>query len=236
VLPRSEIASFGRDPSSGKVRLLEKITDDRDGIHGIEAALGAVDPDGIALYATSARDDALVVFSIDPCGTAGRTKLVLGRVGADPVAGNDTLKLKADTLLRRATFAELDPIATGGHLVVTAADGTPRLDVTLPPGAFGGAGTAGWKVNRAGTVWSFADTNAAPAGGIKKIKLRDRGSVLPRLISVTVSGTKGTYPVTAGDEPVEARLEIGSSSLCSTSDFTAEECVFNASKLTCAAG
>src|SRR5262245_787137 len=232
----SEIASFVRDPASGKVRLLEKITDDRDGIHGIEFPLGAVDPDGIALYTTSARDDSLVVFSIDPCGTAGRTKLVLGRVGTDPVAGNDTLKLKADTLLRRATFAELDPIATGGHLVVSAADGTPRLDVTLAPGAYGGSGTAGWKVNRAGTVWSFADTSATPAGGIRKLKLRDRGSVLPRLISVTMSGARGTYPVAAGDEPVEARLELGAPGLCSTSNFAGDECVFNASKLTCAAG
>ena len=116
---------------------------------------------------------------------------------------------------------------------MTAADGSPRLDVALPAGAFGGGGTAGWRVNSAGTIWLFTDSTGTPPGGIRKIKIRDRGAVTPRLIEVTVSGAKGTYPVVAGDEPVQARLELGSAALCSAGQFVAPECVFKASKLTC---
>lgn len=90
-------------------------------------------------------------------------------------------------------FADLDPITDG-------------LGVLLRRSS----GTAGWRTNASGTVWSFLDKSAGPvATGIRKAKLVDRNAKLPGGVSVKLSGRDGSYAVGPFDVPLHVTAVLG---------------------------
>ena len=182
-----------------------------------------------------------VCDAIDPCTNvaheqdfvaAAHPKLTLGKIGADPTAGNDTLALTAAFRLAPGeSFAALDPIATGARLLVRNLADVTRIDVRLASGAYGGPHTRGWKKSGA-LAWTFKDTTATPAGGVTSMQVTDQGKRTPRRVSVTITGKKATYPIAVGDEPLRATIVLGDqpaavAGACGESAFVAGDCLFN---------
>jgi DNA-binding beta-propeller fold protein YncE len=217
----SGFTAFARNPINGRVQLLETEVVPGD-------AHSALPPDGAHVYTSEPGASELEAFSVDPCSPiVSSTRVRLQRIGTDVVPGNDRFKIAGQVQLRDGSFADLDPLADGLRVIVEAAGGTPRVDVTLPGGAYAGRGTAGWKLNGSGTRWSFVDRTGAPANGIDKVKITDRSKRLPSLVALAVSGRNGTYPVVAGDEPVAVRLVLDATGRCAVTAFTPDDCRFN---------
>jgi hypothetical protein len=189
--------------------------------------------------------------AVDPCTNVGggRTfvltnpipKLVLNRINTDTIPGNDHLTLAGAFFLPSGkSFADLNPVGLGARLVLRNRLGGTELDAVIPGGIYNGSGTRGWKVTNQGHSWTFTDATANPVGGIVKMVVYDRSSTAPRRIEVDVTGDNGTYPVVAGDEPVDAVVTLGgqaeaAAGLCGESSFVAGDCAYNASRnqLTC---
>jgi hypothetical protein len=162
-----------------------------------------------------------------------KPRLVVGRINADTTPGNDKLVLTGNFVLPGgATFADLDPRTRGARLVLLAQSGAVRLDRTLPAGAFTSGPTRGWKSNAKGTLWQYIDRTPAPLSGITGVKILDKSNAAPGQVRVIVNGKKGTYPVVAGDEPLEAIVVLGNQSdatagLCGESSFVPGDCALN---------
>ena len=172
---------------------------------------------------------------------AAGAKLVLNKINADAVAGNDKLLLKGEFVLPATTsFAAFDPIADGAQLVLTDSSGAVKTAIAVPGGADGGKGTAGWKLNGAGNKWVFTDRTGSPANGLFKLIVRNRSNKAPNRVQVIAKGKNGSYPIASGDEPLGAAVILGDSAAgisgrCGEAAFGAADCAFNGSgtKLTC---
>jgi len=172
----------------------------------------------------------------DPCTVVdpGQTidvkpKLILKKVNTDPTGGNDGLSLKGEFHLA-SDFATVFPDVSSISLAVRvlAADGRIVLDEAIPSGAF--AGTSGWKANSAGTKLSFSDkTKPATSNGIAKLAVQDRSKKSPGRVKLLMKGKAGTYPVAAGDEPLDVVLVYGDRSVgeCAQTAFGPAACGFN---------
>jgi len=175
--------------------------------------------------------------SDDPCTNADDERNInikpmvqLKRINADPVPGNDSLKVQGE-FVSATTFGSLDPIADGARVVLAANDGTVRVDIAIPGGAFDG--TSGWKANGSGTRFQFKDRSGANQG-IQQVKIQDRSKKAPNQVKVQFRGKDGTYPVVAGDEPPRATVVIGDGSIgqCGETGLLASNCKFNGSGTT----
>jgi hypothetical protein len=134
----------------------------------------------------------------DPC-TSGAlaTKHKLTAVKLTPPAGNDKLLLKGQATI--SLVPPLDLVASGVRVLVVGATGTPVVDATI-------AGGAGWRVNRAGTAWTWKGPGTTTAG-IVKVGVKLKASQ-PGFVKFKVSGRNGTYTVTGPDVPVTGILVL----------------------------
>ena len=189
--------------------------------------------------------------AIDPCTNigGGRTlggtnpipKIILNRINTDTVPNNDHLTWTgAFVLPASARFSDLNPQANGARVVLRNRFAVSELDVTLPGGVYGGAGTRGWKLTNLGKTWTYTDTTSNPIGDIVTVNLYDKNTQLPNRVEIRVVGDDGTYPVVAGDEPIDGVLTIGgpaqaAAGLCGETAFVPADCFYNLSgnQLTC---
>jgi hypothetical protein len=118
---------------------------------------------------------------------AGTQRVRLKRINTDPVADNDGLAVTARFVVPSG-FASLDPVTTGARVIVQTTGGDVTVDATLPPGAYGGAGTRGWKAKNKGTVWQYKDTTADPVDGIVSLAITDKSNSGPGQVQVKVTG------------------------------------------------
>lgn len=181
--------------------------------------------------------DAGQVFSTKP-----KSRVVLSKINSEMVAGNDSLVISAFfTLPPGRSFAEVTPLTDGVRVVLVADDGTPRLDVTVPGGAYSTVTKVGWKLSGNGKTWTFVDRNPTPATGISQVVINNKDTAkTPRRVKVTVKGKKSTYPVVTADSPIQATVTLGDAAdaalgLCGESAYTAPDCRFNVAqnRLTC---
>jgi hypothetical protein len=171
----------------------------------------------------------------------GRRQVTLSRINTEPTAGNDALALAAVfPLAAGGAFGAIDPAAQGARVLVWSNGGALRLDALLAAAPYGGRGTAGWQVNRTRTTWRFKDATGAAASGITAARIVDVGRKAARHVSVALRGTRSTYPIVAGDEPLRVAVVLGdqaaaASGYCGESAYVAGDCVFNrrGSVLTC---
>ena len=176
----------------------------------------------------------------DVCTTliAGQTinikpKVIVKKINTDPDPTNDGLMLKGEFVLPGSTsFASLSPGTKGARIVLDAAGGANRLDVSLPSGA-------AWALKGAGKKWQYKD-KLGSASGIVKMQIKDRSKKAANQVMVKVVGKKSTYPVVSGDEPVLVTVVLGDSSSstageCGETAFTLTDCKWNgkANKLLC---
>jgi hypothetical protein len=101
------------------------------------------------------------------------------RVTASPFA----LRLKGEAVIPKPWTA-VDPAAHGLRVVIDASSGPGGLDVTLP-------GDQRWRVNDAGTRWTFTDRTGS-VSGITKAVVQDRSSREDGLLRFTVKGKGGS--------------------------------------------
>lgn len=138
-------------------------------------------------------------------------KLVLKKQQTPP--GDDGLKLRGRMILPAA--AAVDPAATGVRVEIADAAGVVT-DVLVPPGA-------GWRVNRAGTVWKHLDP--AGPGGIVKVVVRTVPAT-PGLVKVVVVGKADDFATEPGALPLRAAVALGAGA-CGEAAYAAEACAFN---------
>jgi hypothetical protein len=206
---------------------------DLDAVAALHSAdPGDADGDGVAdaadncpLAANPGQEDGdgdQVGDACDPCTgpvAVAKPSLKLGKLDTPP--GDDTLTLKGEL------GAAGDPIANGVRILID--DGAGRvLDARIPGGAFDRDTKVGWKVNQAGTAWTYQ--NPTSVLGITKVTLK--GSVrTPGLLKVAVVGKAGSYPVAPGNLPL--RYTIVLDPQCGEASFAG--CVVNRSgkTLTC---
>jgi hypothetical protein len=149
-----------------------------------------------------------------PClGGVGltRAKLTLTKVAAP--TGDDGLKLTGEMIV--PTTPVIDPLANGVRLAVTGANGTVA-DVTVPGGAFDTTTKTGWKVNGAGTAWTF--TIKTGVSGITKVSVKKLPLPAGRL-KVKVTGKNGAFAAGPSDLPLRAVFAVDPAGQCGTADF-----------------
>lgn len=162
----------------------------------------------------------------DPCiGTAVVARAALTVKNFAAPAGDEGIALKGQLQL---PVAPLDPVANGARLVVTH-DGT--LDATFPAGAYDKVAKAGWKVNKAGTAWTF--TSKTGIQGITKLAVKTAPKT-PGLVKFAATGKNASLPVVdAGALPVRATFVLDPAGLCGDATFPGPgTCVFG-KKLVC---
>jgi 6-phosphogluconolactonase (cycloisomerase 2 family) len=227
---------FGRDPGSGRLRLLQLVVDAGTDI--------AASPDGRNLYGTgthrlsgvSLHDGTIVSYAIDPCAPfVARSKVVFSRVGSDVVPDNDGLRVSATFLLRYFPFSALDPIADGMSVQLADADGGTVADVTLPGGAFPGGAAAGWKSNARGTSWTWVDRTSSPVGGVKRVVVKDLGKKAPGLVKMTLAARNGSFPIDPAKLPVTGSFALAPADGCALTAFDPADCSAKGSKVSCKA-
>jgi|GEM_PF-6211060 len=177
-----------------------------------------------------------VLDGLDNCTNPGgqqnlaiKPGVTVKKINTDTAPGNDGFLVKGEFALAASTnFAMLDLVADGARVLVQSAAGATLADVTIPPGPFDG--TTGWKVNGAGTKFTFTDkTKPGLNDGVAKVLVIDRGKKAPNQVKIKVKAKDGTYPVTAADVPVHVVVVIGNSAAgeCTETEFAAVDCKFN---------
>jgi hypothetical protein len=170
-----------------------------------------------------------------------KPKIVMSKINTDPTVGDDKLTLNGEFVYGSATsFSSLGLDSKGARILVTNASGGTEIDVTLPPGTFGGTGTQGWSLSGNGKTWLFRDKDGVLDNGISQLKLVDKSSKAPMRVLIVITGKDGIYPVTPGDLPINATIVLGDAASgaageCGETDFTPANCTFNglANRLLC---
>ncbi len=158
-------------------------------------------------------------------------RLVLKRIHLDPDPSNDRLSLRGKLAADFPPGGQVRPDLHGARFRLSSTDGTTVVDVNLPPGDFGGAGTAGWKSSALNANWIYLDKTATPPGGIRKLRMK--GQTPNGVRAFTVTGKDASYPATPDAMPLRVAIEIGSVSmsegLCRELQFVEPECEFSSS-------
>jgi hypothetical protein len=105
------------------------------------------------------------------------------RLRAEPFS----LRLKGEAVIPRP-WRGVDPVANGVRVVVDALRGAGGVDATMPGGALQDG--VGWKVNDAGTRWTYTDP-AGSRAGVTRVVLQDRSSTADGLLRWTVQARGG---------------------------------------------
>jgi hypothetical protein len=104
----------------------------------------------------------------------------------------------------------LDPVANGVRVLIVGRDGEPRVDVTIPGGAYDVFTRAGWRVNGTGSAWTYKSSgdDLPHANGIDKVQIRAVSDEGGTRIRFSVKGKNGFYPISVDDLPVGGTLVI----------------------------
>jgi DNA-binding beta-propeller fold protein YncE len=193
------VAGFGEQGISG------------DGIPAVVSALAgpfAAIPDGAGGLLIADRLGHVVrrATPIGPACVGGATatghRLRASRLQTS--LGDDGLSVKA--VVAFDPPVPLDPLASGLRVVVTDAHrGAAHLDATLPAGAYASATQTGWRVNGAGTRWSWVGATADGIAAAAVSTYADR----PGVVRVKVRGRHGRYGSML--VPLEATLVLNPS-------------------------
>jgi DNA-binding beta-propeller fold protein YncE len=137
-------------------------------------------------------------------------------------SGDERLLVKGEFDLGTPPFAPaINPLLNGISFAILDDSGTPIITKAIPPGASPGGPAPGWKVNAAGTKWTFKDNTGATTGGITRAVVLDKSSVTPGLFRFRIKGKDGDFLVEPGEIPVEMIVVIGDATQCGSLAFNA---------------
>lgn len=150
-----------------------------------------------------------------------KPKLLLKKLNT-PV-GDDGLRFSGEITI--PTGPAIDPVTNGARVVVADANGA-LADVTIPPGLRDPDTKIGWKPNKAGTTWTYA--NKAGLAGITTVSVKTT-TKKPGLVTFKVTGKKGAFPTTPAARPLAATFTLASAGQCGAADFSGSlaSCEFN---------
>jgi len=137
-----------------------------------------------------------------------KPKVGLKRIVADPVVGDDRLKISG-RFLSSTPLTAVRPDLHGARVVLASSDGIVRIDVTMPAGLFTESGIAGWKTNSKGNRWTFKDKSGAAAGGITGLSIKQSAGTPLSTNKLKVKGKNGDYPVLITDAPLVVSIDVG---------------------------
>lgn len=154
--------------------------------------------------------------------------IALGKASLTMRVAPAKIRLQGEAVIPKP-WSGVDPAANGLRVVVDAPSGAGGIDVTVPGGA-------GWKVNRAGTQWTYRDKTGA-VGGVTKVVVKDRSKTASGLVRVTVQG-KPAGLVLPSATATRATVVVGAAHECASLVWNPPtgpkpRCTGNAAKLAC---
>jgi hypothetical protein len=153
--------------------------------------------------------------TLPSCGPIEAAILAIKQVAPPP--GDDGLSFKGSIMLAPPAGPALDPITNG--IEIRLVDGPALvLDTAVPGGAYDLLGKTGWKVNKAGTNWTYVGPKTGAAGGITKVVLSDKSAKTPGLVTFAIVGKEGSYAV---GPQVEAYVVLPGINACFGATFPA---------------
>ncbi len=177
-------------------------------------------------------------------GDCGPAQVCTGCACVNPSVCNSGITIERPKLKLRANSARLsfkgrlvipqpwtgiDPANFGIRFVIDHAVEAGVIDVSVPGGAL-------WKVNGAGSKWSYRDRDLLVAG-IKKVSVRDRSSKTPGELAFAIKGLALPGPIPTADA-VRAAVVLGDAAECGALQFNSPggskpRCKGDASRMTC---
>jgi hypothetical protein len=155
----------------------------------------------------------------EPCAvSATRAKLGVGKLGAE--LGDETLRFTGEIALAPPVGPGLDPGRRGVRLRLETATGAV-VHTTVPPGT-------GWKVNKAGTVWTFTSKTGVGSLGVTKVTLKTSAKA-PGVVKFAVKAGGTSLTLEEADLPLQSTLALDASGRCGAARFAGEDavCRFN---------
>ena len=142
----------------------------------------------------------------DPCTNgvpATKHALILRKI-ATPAA-DDKLSFKGSAVI--PLTPTLDPAENGVRILLSGAAGATILDAAIPAGAYDPVAKTGWKVNGAGTAWTYRGPGTTTEG-VQKVVVKLAPRSVAGGLKFKVKGKNGSYPVAAPDVPVTGLLVL----------------------------
>ena len=136
----------------------------------------------------------------------GSTKLSVAN-NSDP-PGDERLSLSGAWQVASLAPA-IDPVANGFYFEVLDQNGATIFQRQVPGGMAPNRTAAGWRVNRAGTRWTFVDPTGSAAGGITRVTVSQGSAKVPGQFRFTVKGRKNNFQVAASQLPVQVMAVLG---------------------------
>jgi hypothetical protein len=130
-------------------------------------------------------------LGLDFCDPMTESQLKLAKITAP--TGDDTLTFKGTFTLRPPlTIADLDPLTHGLRLALSDTNGAV-VDLPIPSAPYDPGAKVGWRVNGAGTKWTYVNKSSAPADGVTQVALTDKSAKSAGLIQFSIKGKRGSY-------------------------------------------
>src|SRR5262249_40426373 len=143
--------------------------------------------------------------------------------------------LKGELTLPTPFNPPLDPVAHGVRVEIAGAV-SGVTESAVPSGALSKTTKTGWKVNGAGTAWTFSSKTPVGALGVTKVSIK-WVSKTPGLLKIAVTGKNGGIPGAGADLPLTATVILDPVGQCGQATFTGADqaCALNGkqSKVTC---
>ena len=189
--------------------------------------------DGIANAGQTDGDGDLIGDACDACtggGTATKARLSAQKLLVP--TGDDKLGFSGTVTL--PTSPAIDPITKGMGVIVTTVTNDSLLDVAVPGGAFSKVTRTGWKVNGAGTRWTYKNGAPNTANPVQIIVLSTSPRT-PGVFKFKVKAKNGAFPTNLADVPLRATLVVdapfAATGQCGEVGFpSAASCKFNPSQ------
>ena len=132
-----------------------------------------------------------------------QTGIAIAKLHTPP--GDDTLTINM-TLESVPTSPAVDPLANGVRVILDNLDApSTMLDATIPGGAYSKVSKLGWRVNRAGTSFTYKNASLTPISGIVAVNVKRLASGRTK---VTVRGKKSSYVVPPSDNALKATVVL----------------------------
>jgi cysteine-rich repeat protein len=162
---------------------------------------GYLDPGEECDDGNTQRDDGCSAgCHIEPCAVLSplQTIWAQSRLKVDRRAAGDNLAVTADFGMP-ASAGAMALSSTGMHLIVEGANGGGVVNVTVPPGP-------GWVQRKNG--WAYTDRSGS-AGGVRKIRVRERHVGAVGEVRLTVAARNGSFPFGPLDLPPVITIVMG---------------------------
>jgi len=137
-------------------------------------------------------------------------------------SGDERLSISGEFVLTNLV-PTINPIANGFTFdILRSSNDEVLVTRFIPPGASPGGTVPGWKVNGAGTTWSFKDRHNVLGLGVTKVVVKNRSNRTPGLFTVRVKGKDANFRVVTSD--IDVVLTLGGSAQktanqCAVRDF-----------------